>query len=193
MTTPKPVLVIVDVQNGFVREQSAHVVPLIVDLVARWQAEGGDTVFTQYFNYPGSPFEHFFGWRRLQSSPETDIVPDLQPYAERATAVLDKRIYSAFTTDGAELIAQRGWTDLYVCGIATESCVLKTVVDAFERDLTPWLIKDASASHAGTEAHEAGLLVARRFIGPGQIISIADVPTTLIHQGATSPPPAFSE
>jgi hypothetical protein len=34
--------------------------------------------------------------------------------------------------------------DLYVCGIATESCALKTVVDAFERDITPWWIQEAS-------------------------------------------------
>ncbi|WP_369183522.1 isochorismatase family protein [Streptomyces sp. Y1] len=70
-----------------------------------------------------------------------------------------------------------GGTDLYICGIATESCVLKTAVDAFERDLTPWLLEDAVASHAGQAAHEAGILVASRFIGPGQIIKTADIPS----------------
>ncbi|RZU48854.1 nicotinamidase-related amidase [Krasilnikovia cinnamomea] len=175
MPATKPVLVLVDVQNGFVREQSAHAVPVLVDLVTRWQAAGADTVFTRYFNYPGSPFERFFGWRQLQSSPEVDIVEALKPYAEKATAIVDKRIYSAFTPEFDDLVRSHGWTDVYACGIATESCVLKTAVDAFERDLTPWLIEDASASHAGPAAHEAGLLVARRFIGPGQVIKVAEV------------------
>ncbi|WP_308784488.1 isochorismatase family protein [Phytohabitans houttuyneae] len=112
----------------------------------------------------------------MRDVPQTDIVGPLQPYANRADAIVDKTIYSLFNAEGEELVRARGWTDLYVCGIATESCVLKTAVDAFERNLTPWLIRDASASHAGQAAHDAGLLVATRFIGAGQLIRVADVP-----------------
>ena len=56
--------------------------------------------------------------------------------------------------------------------------MLKTAVDAFERDLTPWIIEDACASHAGLEPYSAGLLVARRFIGRSQVITAADLPAT---------------
>lgn len=61
-----------------------------------------------------------------------------------------------------------------------ESCVLKTAVDAFELDLTPWLIEDASASHADLAVHESGILVTQRFIGKGQIISVSDIPANLV-------------
>lgn len=177
MTSGRPVLVVTDMQNGFVREQSAHIVPVVVELVQRWQEAGSDVLFTRYHNYPDSPFERFFGWRNLQSAPETEIVSELQPYIQLGT-ILDKRIYSPFDAEGIKLFEQHGWTECYFCGIATESCVLKGAVDAFERNLTPWLVADASASHAGTEAHNAGLLVARRFIGPGQIIARSDIPAT---------------
>lgn len=181
MTTERSaVLVVVDVQNGFIREASAPVVPVIADLVRRWQAAGGDTVFTRYLNYAGSPFERIMRWTKLQGRPDIDIVDALQPYANRATAVIDKTIYSLFSPEGVQLVAERGWTDLYICGIATESCVLKTAVDAFERDLTPWVIENASASHAGSEAHNAGLLVTGRFIGRDQIIQVGDVPAELL-------------
>lgn len=188
MTSSRPVLVVTDMQNGFVREQSAHIVPVVVDLVRRWQAAGGDTLFTRYLNYPGSPFERFFGWQRLQSSPDIDFVPELRPYVGQGVT-LDKRIYSPFTPEGLTLFKERGWAEFYFCGIATESCVLKGAVDAFECGFTPWLVADASASHAGVEAHEAGLLVARRFIGPGQVIQLADVPAALI---GTSPQSSLS-
>ncbi|MFI9644469.1 cysteine hydrolase [Micromonospora sp. NPDC051925] len=178
MTTGQPVLVVTDMQNGFVREQSAHVVPIIVELVRCWQKAGGDTLFTRYLNYPGSPFERFFGWSKLQSAPEMEIVEELAPYLDKGI-VLDKRICSPFTQDGEEIFTRFGWADVYFCGIATESCVLKGAVDAFERNLTSWLIEDASASHAGPQAHEAGLLVARRFIGPGQVISLSGIPSKL--------------
>jgi nicotinamidase-related amidase len=176
-----PVLVVVDVQNGFIRDASRHVVPVIAELVDRWQAAGHDVVFTRYFNSPGSQYERLFDWTDLQESPETDIVPELADRAATATAIVDKPIYSLFTSGGAELVRSHEWTDLYICGIATESCVLKTAADAFEQgDLTPWILEDASASHAGSAAHDAGILVARRFIGPRQIIRVADLATRIL-------------
>ncbi|WP_097323213.1 cysteine hydrolase [Paractinoplanes atraurantiacus] len=178
MIPSSSVLVVVDVQNGFIRPPSAPVVPVIAGLVEHWQQESGAVVFTRYLNYPGSPFERMIHWEKLQESPETDIVPDLAALAEHSIT-LDKRIYSLFSPEGAQLVKERGWTDLYICGIATESCVLKTAVDAFELNLTPWVIADASASHAGQEAHDAGMLVIRRFIGAGQIIRVSDVPLSV--------------
>lgn len=169
-------LVIVDVQNGFVTEHSRHVVPLIVDLVSRWKASGRDVVFTRYINYDNSPFERIIKWSKLKHSPETDIVAELQPFTEDPAIVVDKRVYTLFSGGGEELVRSKGWTDLYICGIDTEVCVLKVAVDAFERNITPWLISDASASHAGLETHRAGLLVAKKMIGAGQIILGVDVP-----------------
>src|SRR5262245_44481289 len=136
----KPVLAVVDVQNGFIREESAHVVPTIVDLVRRWQDAGGDTIFTRYLNYQGSIFQRLFSWSKLMGSPEVDFPPELLPFTKRATAVINKTIYTLFNEEGETLVKKHGWTDIYVCGIATESCVLKTAVDAFERNLTPWII-----------------------------------------------------
>jgi nicotinamidase-related amidase len=175
MRSTSAVLVVVDVQNYFIQPPSAHIVPIIADLVSRWQDTGADVVFTRYLNYPDSPFERLIGWAEMQGSPQTDIVAELQPYAARAT-VLDKTIYSLFSDEGDALVRERGWTDLYICGAATESCVLKTAVDAFERDLTPWVIEDASASHSSQAAHDAGVFVTQRFIGEGQIIRAAQVP-----------------
>lgn len=170
------VLIVIDTQNGFVSAQSSPVIPVIADLVDRWQGAGGDVVFTRYLNYAGSPYERLIRWSKLKESPEIDIVPELTPYVSKSAAVVDKTIYSFFNEEGEALVRERGWSDLYVCGLDTESCVLKTVVDAFERDLTPRLIKDASASHAGQMAHDAGILVASRFIGADQIITTADIP-----------------
>ncbi|MBA2324826.1 MAG: isochorismatase family protein [Pseudonocardiales bacterium] len=62
-------------------------------------------------------------------------------------------------------------------GPTTESCVLKTACDAFERDLTPWIVTDACFSHAGQEAHDAGLLVASRFIGRRQLVTSDEIIT----------------
>lgn len=175
MQTRRHALVVIDMQNGFVNDRSRPVIPVVADLVARWKRGGAPIVFTRYHNYPGSPFERLIKWTQLQTSPSVDLIPELTDAATQAIAVIDKKIYSLFTAEGVALVEDQGWTDLVFCGIATESCVLKSAVDAFERDLTPWIVTDGSASHGGVAAHEAGLLVASRFIGEDQLIESSEV------------------
>ena len=167
-------LVVVDVQNGFITDLSQPVVPIIADLLERWTAAGRSVVFTRYLNHPGSLFERLFDWRKLTHSPETDIVPELAAAAEKAP-VIDKHGYTLFNEQGRALVEQNGWTDLVFCGIDTEICVLKSAVDAFEAGITPWIITDASASHSSQAAHDAGILIGRRFIGSAQFIRAANL------------------
>ena len=166
----RPALVVVDVQNGFVNDRSRHAVPAIADLVGKWEALGLPVVFTRYLNEPGSPYVQYFGWSRFMDSPDVDLVPELTEAASRH-AVVDKTGYSLFSEDGSRLVEKEGWRDLYFCGIATESCVLKSAIDAFERGYGPWIVTDASASDAGPAVHDAGLVVARRTIGPRQLVT----------------------
>jgi nicotinamidase-related amidase len=168
-------LIVIDVQNGFINHHSGHVVPAVAALVERWAAASRPVVFTRYLNYADSPFERLFDWKRLQHRPETDIVPELVELAAAAYAVIDKPAYSLYTEQGVAVIAEAGWTDLVFCGIATESCVLKSAADAFERGHTPWIVTDASASDAGPAVHDAGLVVARRLIGRRQLLTTEEV------------------
>ena len=71
---------------------------------------------------------------------------------------------------GRRLTEESGWKEVVIRGLDTESCVLKTAVNAFELGYTPLVVEDLCASHAGREAHEAGIFVASRFIGKKQII-----------------------
>jgi nicotinamidase-related amidase len=71
------------------------------------------------------------------------------------------------------------------CGIATESCALKSAADAFEHGYAPWLLTDASASDAGPTVHDAGLLVARRLIGPRRLITTDTLLAQLPEAAAT--------
>lgn len=175
MAEINPVLVVVDVQNGFVTEHSAHVVPVIAELVQEWLDAGRDVVFTRYLNFPGSQFETIMGWTKLMGSPEIDIVDELQELSKKSLAIIDKKIYTMFNDEGTALARERGWTDMYVCGIDTEVCVLKTAVDAFEHRVRAWLLTDASASHSGRLPHEAGVLVAQKMIGRRQTIKVTDI------------------
>ncbi|MGN2642486.1 isochorismatase family cysteine hydrolase [Nocardia takedensis] len=169
-------MLVVDVQNGFVTPTSGHVVPIITRLVEKWLGTPHPVVFTRYFNYPGSPYEKLVGWRGLLDRPDTDLVDELAVFTDQPRAhVLDKTVYTALTEEGMHLLTDLGVTDVLVCGIATDACVLKTVLDAFEAGLTPWVIADACASnasrHPAQQVHDSALLLMSRLVGAKQIIN----------------------
>lgn len=173
------VLFVVDVQNGFRNEASAPALRRIVPLVRDWTAAGLPVVFTRYHNYPGSKFERLLDWTEVQHAPDTDLVDELIPYTPTALAVVNKTGYSVFTAEVAKLVDEYGWTDLVFCGWDTDTCILKSVTDAFEREHIPWLVRDACASHGSRGQHRTAITMAGRFIGERQLITCQDVAARL--------------
>lgn len=185
MSEFSPVLIVVDTQNGFVTDGSKDVVPEITSLVKRWLQAGGAVIFTRYLNYSGSPFERLVGWYGLHEAQETAIVDSLVPLTKDPRAkVIDKRTYTAFTSEFNSILNNSGYTDLFICGIATDGCVLKTALDAFDSGYTPWVISDAVASNATSvspqEVHRTALLLLTRLIGIRQVIHAEDALAKLL-------------
>lgn len=164
----KPVLLVIDMQNGFLGEKSRYIIPNVVTLASECQRRSIPIVFTRFHNREGSPYETLIGWRRLRTETETNITDELSDFAGQ---IIDKDFYSAFTEEFEQLVKKNGWQTLILCGVATESCVMKTAVDAFERNLTPVVVSDACASHAGVDVHSAGLMILGRFIGKDQLVT----------------------
>ncbi|MEZ5962473.1 MAG: isochorismatase family cysteine hydrolase [Planctomycetota bacterium] len=168
----KPLLLVVDVQVGFVNPATEHVLDPIVDLVRLADAQGVPVAFTRFLNFAGSGWVKWLHWSRFMASPEIDLHPRVLPLARN---VFDKSAYGAFTPAFVEFVARHEIDRMFLCGVATDGCVLKSAVDAFERDIEPFVIVDACASHAGSAVHQAGLLLASRFLGKGQLITIDDL------------------
>jgi nicotinamidase-related amidase len=165
-------LLVVDVQQGFLRNGSDAVLPAICRLMDSCRAHGVPNVCTRFINRPESQFERWIGWRRLRTSPEIDLHPDI---LRRADRVIDKTVYSSFTDEFRTHLSTLGTKRLIVCGIATDGCVLKSAVDAFELNVEPVVVEDACSSHAGPDVHKAGILLISRFIGAGQVRAMQDV------------------
>ncbi|MGW4528338.1 isochorismatase family cysteine hydrolase [Amycolatopsis sp. NPDC004378] len=171
------VLIVVDMQNGFVSSRARPIVPHVVDLVHRWEELGRDVVFTRFLNQPGSQFTRLIHWERfMPGEEETEIIPELAESAARWSPLIDKPAqYSPFTPEFTRMVHRNRWDDMVICGIATESCVMKTACDAFELGYTPWVVTDACTSHGDPKRHEAGLLTMKYFIGRDQLVTADDV------------------
>lgn len=71
--------------------------------------------------------------------------------------IITKPRHSAFMgTDLEARLRSRGITSVAVCGVATDCCVEGTVRDAYQLDLPPIVVADASAAHDAAR-HEGAL------------------------------------
>lgn len=177
MTDHRDTLIVVDMQNGFVNSRSNGVVEPLRDFLASWIKRGLPVILTRFINLPGSQWETLIHWTRLQESPETDLNPliagvvDGQPNVH----IVDKTTYSSLNPEVLSILAELKPERLLLCGIASDGCVLKTAVDAFEQGFVPVVLKDLIASHAGQAVHEAGLLLISRFIGQDQVVESSTI------------------
>ena len=167
-------LVVIDAQVGFLKDTTVTIIPRIKKLVRGFVEADAPVVFSRYHNYPGSPFERLLHWYKVRDEEDVRLIPHLDELTARAT-VIDKTGYTVFVEDMDKLIAATGCTDVVLCGVDTETCVLKSAVDAFERGLVPWIVRDACTSNGGMAMHRLGLRVARRFVGPGQVIRASEL------------------
>jgi nicotinamidase-related amidase len=165
---------VIDAQVGFLNGGTVSVLPRIKNLVRAFVSVGAPVVFSRYHNYPGSPYERLLHWYKVRDSDDVRLVPDLDELTAHAT-VIDKTGYTVFVEDMDKLVAAAGCTDIVLCGVDTETCVLKSAVDAFERGLTPWIVRDACTSNGGTAMHRLGLRLARRFVGPAQVVRASEL------------------
>lgn len=155
------VLLIVDVQIGFVNDHTRH----IPDIVQSLQNPFDRVFATRFENARPSPFRERLGLERFAPGmPETALA--FEP--RRDARVIVKNVYSA-ADEEIRAAADAAEGTVHLCGIATDNCVLATAIGLFDMGLRPIVIADACASHAGARYHEAALMILSRMIGAEQV------------------------
>lgn len=162
MTAPRTLFVI-DVQKGFINDWTAHIPAAVEALQVGFER----VVASRFVNPPESPYRRLIGWDRFApGSEDTALAFDPRPDAE----IFEKEIYSALSGALLADLRNRNTGRVYLSGIATDNCVLKTAVDLFEAGIEPVVLAAYCASHGGPDCHRAGLMLLRRFIGEKQVI-----------------------
>ncbi|MDB5198050.1 MAG: isochorismatase hydrolase [Chitinophagaceae bacterium] len=165
-------LLVVDMQNGFINEKSNFIIPVVKELIELFQQKNKLVAFTRFINHPNSEYRRWINFTRLSIEPEIDIIKELEGLPKN---IFDKNHYTPFTNEFKNFLIEKEVNQIFICGVATDSCVMKSAIDSFEAGIHPIVIKDACYSHAGEEAHTAGLLVISRNIGRSQVKSLSEI------------------
>lgn len=165
MAAPRPLapqagdaLLIVDVQRDFLPggrlavARGDEVVPVLNDYIARFRA-GGLPVFASRDWHPADhrsfashggpwPAHCVAGEAGAEFAPGLELPPDAVVISKATDRA--EEAYSAFQgTDLAERLARAGVGRVFVGGLATDYCVLNTVLDARRLGLEAIVLEDA--------------------------------------------------
>jgi len=101
----------------------------------------------------------------ILGSPQCELMPELDG-GELDIRLTDKTQFSAFHASGLDhLILDLDLDTLVLVGVGTNTCILSTALDAYNRGLRLIVISDCTTSLNGTDLHEFALNNIQRTIG----------------------------
>ena len=171
-------LVVVDMQNGFLREgnlasdRCLAILPAVQAEVKAALAAGRRVLFTADTHEVGDAEFAVFPEHCIRGSREAELVDELSPLLARDDVLLvRKRRYSAlFESEMEGHLHRFGVDSVRICGVCTDICVLHTTADLRNRDLPVTVAVRATATfdgprHPAEAVQEFSLLHLQRVLG----------------------------
>lgn len=156
-------LLIIDLQKNFINEFSLDLPYTIQELINSNKFK--HIVFTKFINDENSSFYKILNYKGCMTEDDRNIVIDTKDYK-----VIEKMTYSALNEELQRYISNNNIKTIYLCGIDTDACVLKTALDLFENNYDVKVIEDCCMSHSGAEFHKYAIRILKKMIGNQNII-----------------------
>lgn len=167
----KNIFLLTDMQVGFTQD------PVTNRLVSKTKELLDKQLFdivvaTKFINSKKSIYEQLMGWTDCSTEKEIAIRPELLPYAKEITT---KTIYSCVSPNFLQRLCQINDGNypkkIFLAGVDTDSCVLKTAVDLFENNIRPIILTNFCYSSVGPKFHDAGIVCMQQLLGEKQLIN----------------------
>lgn len=159
----KSLLLIIDLQNAFINKHTKKLSNKIKQIIDSNQYD--NIAFTRFINFENSIFAKKLNWTGCLKDEDKKIMIDT-----KNNPIFNKSIYSAVSKQLIDYIKKNKITKIYLCGIDTECCVLKTAFDLFELGYDVYVLKDYCSCMHGVRRHNAALAILSRNIGKDFII-----------------------
>lgn len=116
-------------------------------------------LFAKFVNKEGSNFFKKLNWKKCTDSPDTDIHSALSRYAGENN-VFGKSTYSIFKSKKlTKFLKRNNIKELFLCGIATDGCVLASAYDGFDLGYDIEILKELCFSHLGKKLNNYALKI----------------------------------
>ena len=126
-------------------------------------------VFTKFINDTNSQYYNTLNYKGCMTEEDRKIVLDTKNYK-----VIEKKVYTALNDELNQYIKDNNIDEIYVCGIDTDACVMKTALDLFENNYNVKVIEDCSMSHSGADIHNNAVGILKKLIGKENVIKMLE-------------------
>lgn len=161
----KKLLLIIDMQEGFRYVESEAILPNILELT---ESFSGAVVFSKFVNNKGSLFEQQLNWIKFQEEKDTKLFSELQA---PNNIEFEHGGYTVLNNNLIKLVEDHGIVEVFLCGIYTDVCIIKTAMDLFDKNIEAFVIEDACGSLDGKSLHDSAILSLRHIIGKKHVLS----------------------
>lgn len=161
-------LIIVDLQHGFLGPETAHIPAKVEALQSRFT----HIFASKFVNRSASSYTRLIGWNgMMEGSGETELAFTPADHC----MVFEKTSYSACPPQVVSALRQASVNAVYVCGLETDICVLKTAADLFDLGFDPVVLEDLCGTTRGPAVHDFAIQTIKRFIGKKQVQTCASI------------------
>lgn len=158
------ILTIIDMQEGFRCKEVEQIIPVIDQLCKSFT---GTRVFPAFYNKQGSLFQTQLHWKRFQTPEDVKIVKELD---EHAVTIIPHSGYTVYNKELQYEMASRNVKEVYLCGVFTDVCIIKTAMDLFDAEVEVFVVSDACATPHGREIHNVVLKSLNQILGSDHVI-----------------------
>jgi nicotinamidase-related amidase len=163
-------LIVIDMQEGFRSKESEFILPTIQTLIERFN---GLIIFTKFVNLKNSLFEKLLGWTKFQTEKDQKIFRELLNI-KKTTRIIEHKGYTVLNNKLKKLLLDNNIQKVYLCGIYTNICVMKTAMDLFDSGFETFVVEDACASLNGKQKHDFAIDTLKHILGKEHIVKTKD-------------------
>ncbi|NPA74554.1 MAG: cysteine hydrolase [Euryarchaeota archaeon] len=148
-------LLVVDMIHDFVygkfgSEAAQSIIPAVKALIEKFDT----VIYLKDAHNPDDPEIKVWGPHAMKGTSGSAIIPELDT---SQSEIVEKTTYDGFfNTNLNDILKKLGVSEVYICGVATDICVMHTTFGAFIRGYNVYVVRDACAG-TSQEAHNYAL------------------------------------
>ena len=156
-------LLIIDMQEGFRCQESESILPNLLKLK---ESFNGKIVFSKFVNDENSLFEKQLKYIGFQNKNDQRLFSELQALNN---IEIKHNTYTVLNDKLKKMIKSNNITKVYLAGIYTDVCIIKTAMDLFDDNTETFVIEDACNSLHGKNNHDSAINSLKHILGKKQI------------------------
>lgn len=165
----KNALLIIDVQNGFISENTET---LPIKIRAFIKSHNFDFIlFFKFLNKENSNWVKILNWRGMFTQDEIEIAKELKEFSKGNNTFEKEAAFSIFSSNEfLSFLEQNKIEKLFMCGLDTHACIFMSAMDAFEKGFDVKVIEDLCDASHGVEYHDIAIKMLKSNLGKNVVI-----------------------